>query len=136
VWSEADDSGVQQGGGASGDKDLGAVAGDALRGYEEVNRLIEGVGLLMDMHATLQVPAGRGRAGRRGRVVGQLAAPARLLCPSGSAPHARALTPAPLPLAPAQDVPRDWLEELAAAQTAAAADLSDGAAALEPAGPV
>ena len=36
-------------------KELGAAAHKTLLGYQEVNRLIEGVGLLMDMHATLEV---------------------------------------------------------------------------------
>ncbi|KAI8472724.1 MAG: hypothetical protein J3K34DRAFT_205175 [Monoraphidium minutum] len=75
-------SGSGSGGGATAPEQLGKAAQNVLAGFQDVSCLVEAVGLLMDMHATLQ------------------------------------------------DVPRDWLAELAATHSAAAAELGDGAALL------
>lgn len=70
MWAEedaAEASGRQQhgGGGSGGGTDVGAAATKALAGYQDVNGLIEAMGLLMDMHGTLQV--GGAEAGVGGR---------------------------------------------------------------------
>lgn len=64
-------------------RELGASASNLLAGYQEVNELIDAVGLIMDMHNTLQ------------------------------------------------DVPSDWLRELATTQTTSAHELNEGSAVLK-----
>ncbi len=65
MWADGGSSGQDGAGqqpqsreGRAAEVELGAAAEEVLGGYQDVNSLIEALGLLMDMHATLQVRGG------------------------------------------------------------------------------
>jgi len=59
VWADvskpSSNSSIRDQTGADTEGELGGAASKVMEGYNGVNRLIEAMGLLMDMHATLQV---------------------------------------------------------------------------------
>ena len=107
---------------------LGEAAANVLAGYGDVSSLVDAVGMLMDMHGTLQVGcSSASRASRPGAICASHldTSRRRMATMQGvGARHAHSSPPSP------QDLPTDWLSELTSTQLAAAAELEERAAKL------